>query len=367
MPSATLSATVPWLDGSRTQRTFTRVLRKLGVSNPRNRWHSTEVEYEPGEVPQQSLEIYVDDTASILSENQSPDIPFRFSLNPYRGCAHGCAYCYARPSHEYLGFGSGTDFERKIVTKPRAAELLRAAFERPNWAGDTVMLSGNTDCYQPLEAELGLTRQCLEVCAEYRNPVHVITKSALIERDIDVLQRLAREASVGVTLSVTFWNAEVARAIEPYAPTPARRIETIRRLTDAGISVGVNVAPLIPGLSDRDLVPILEAARAAGAVSASTQLLRLPGSTVEVFTERLRDALPGQAEKVLKLTREMRGGKLNDPRFHMRMRGEGGYATTLLGIYEATVNRLGFPEFPEARSGTFRRPKAERQLNLFEG
>jgi len=342
------------------------VLKVLPQSNPRNRWHRTEVEYDPGEVPRQRLEVLTDTTASILSENDSPDIPFRFSVNPYRGCAHGCAYCYARPSHEYLGLGSGTDFERKIVVKHRAAELLRSAFDRPSWEGDCIIFSGNTDCYQPLEAEAELTRQCLAVCAEYHNPAHIITKSSLIERDIDLLQKLHGVAGVSVSISVTFWDAAIARVIEPYAPTPTRRIESVRRLSAAGIPVGVNVAPLIPGLSDRDLVPILEAAREAGAASASTQLLRLPGSVAEVFVSRLREALPQRADKVLNLIREARDGQLNDPRFHSRMRGAGGYVATLEAIYESTVHRLGFPGFPEERRGSFRRPNRDKQLSLFE-
>jgi DNA repair photolyase len=342
----------------------------LASSNPHNRWRAAEVEYDPGEAPTQPLEIFEDNAVKVLSENQSPDIPYRFSVNPYRGCAHGCAYCYARPSHEYLGFGSGTDFERKLVVKRRAPELLRAAFERRSWTGESIMFSGNTDCYQPLEAELGLTRQCLEVCAEYRNPVHIITKSTLIERDIQLLQRLHREATACVSISVTFWDNDVSRAIEPYAPTPARRIETIRRLSDAGIPVGVNVAPLIAGLSDRDMVPILEAARAAGAVDSMTQLLRLPGSAAEVFVERVRAHLPLQADKIIKRVREMRDGKLNDPRFHTRMTGQGTYAATLLSVYEATLRRLDFPGFPAPREDTFRRPTPktppERQLSLFD-
>ncbi|HMA92936.1 MAG TPA: PA0069 family radical SAM protein [Polyangiaceae bacterium] len=342
------------------------MLRPLTSSNPHNRWRAAEVEYEPGEAPAQPLELFADEAASVLSENHSPDIPYRYSVNPYRGCAHGCAYCYARPSHEYLGFGSGTDFERKLVVKHRAPELLQEAFERRSWAGDSIMFSGNTDCYQPLEAELGLTRRCLEVCVRYRNPVHLITKSTLIERDIELLQRLHREANVGVSISVTFWDNDVARAIEPYAPTPGRRIETIRRLSEAGIPVGVNVAPLIPGLSDRDMVPILEAAHAAGAVDSMTQLLRLPGSAAEVFVERVREHLPLRAEKIVKRVREMRDGKLNDPRFHTRMTGQGTYATTLLSVYEATLRRLDFRGFPEPRAGTFRRPNRSEQLTLFE-
>lgn len=342
------------------------MLRTLASSNPCNRWHRSEVQYDPGQEPRQSLELFDDDSASILSENKSPDVPFRFSVNPYRGCAHGCAYCYARPTHEYLGFGSGTDFERKLVVKRRAPELLQAAFERSSWTGECIIFSGNTDCYQPLEAELSLTRQCLEVCARYRNPVHIITKSALVERDLDLLQQLHRDASVGITISVTFWDAHVARSVEPYAPTPARRVETIRRLSEAGIAVGVNVAPLIPGLSDRDLVPILQAARTAGAIAASTQMIRLPGSAADVFVERLRQALPLQAEKVLKLIRAMRHGELNDPKFHARMRGHGGYADALTKLYETTVCRLEFPGVPAARTDSFRRPSQQKQLTLFE-
>lgn len=323
------------------------------------------MEYDLDAVPPQSLQVYADDSVSILSENDSPDVPFRFSVNPYRGCAHGCAYCYARPTHEYLGFGSGSDFERKLVVKPRASELLRAAFERRSWTGDLIMFSGNTDCYQPLEAQLELTRQCLQVCLEYRNPVHVITKSSLIERDLELLQKLHEQAGAGVTISVTFWDSDVARAIEPYAPAPARRIETIRRLAALNIPVGVNMAPLIPGLSDRDLIPILEAARSAGAITAGAILLRLPGSSAEVFSERVRAALPGRAEKVLRRVREMRNGQLTDSRFHSRMTGQGSYADALLRMFEATVHRLGFGDFPETRPGTFRRPGQAKQLQLF--
>jgi DNA repair photolyase len=342
------------------------MLPPLERANPRNRWERAVVDYEPGETPETQLELIVDETESILSKNESPDLPFRYGVNPYRGCAHGCAYCYARPSHEYWGYGSGSDFERKIIIKPRAAELLRRAFERPSWRGELIVLSGNTDCYQPVEAKLRLTRSCLEVCVEYRNPIHIITKSALIERDIDLLSSLAEHQAVGVSVSVTFWDADVARGIEPYAPPPARRIETIRRLTAAGIPVGVNVAPLIPGLSDRDLIPILEAARSAGAVSAACMPLRLPGNVAEVFEARLREFLPLSAEKVLTRTREMRGGRLNDPRFFERMRGQGTYAATLEGVFTATKRRLGFPGYPETRAGTFRRPSEQRQLRLFD-
>jgi len=200
------------------------MLRRLPLANPIHRWQRDHVEYEPGEAPEVGLEIYEDASKGILSENDSPDLSFRYSINPYRGCAHGCAYCYARPSHEYLGFGSGTDFERKLLVKLHAPELLAAAFERKSWHGELLVLSGNTDCYQPIEARYELTRRCLEVCRDYRNPVHIITKSTLVERDIDVLSELHAVASVAISVSVTFWDAEVARAIEPYVPAPRRRI-----------------------------------------------------------------------------------------------------------------------------------------------
>lgn len=341
------------------------MLRALPQANPQNRWEKERIEYELDAVPLQSLQIFEDDTADIVSENDSPDVPFRYSVNPYRGCAHGCAYCYARPTHEYLGFGSGTDFERKIVVKPRAAELLRARFEQRSWTGESITFSGNTDCYQPLEADLLLTRQCLELCLGYKNPIHVITKSSLIERDLDLLERLHEHAHVGVTISVTFWDPDVSRAIEPYAPAPARRIETIRRIAARGIPVNVNMAPLIAGLSDSDLIPILEAARAAGAISASNILLRLPGSTAQVFEERIRAALPERADKILRRLREMRGGKLNDARFHQRMRGQGPYAQALMQMFEATVQRLGYRSSPTVQRHSFQRPGQMKQLSLF--
>jgi DNA repair photolyase len=342
-------------------------VRKLPVENPASRFQQFVVDYDPGETPDAEYHLFDDDTRRVLSENSSPDIGFRYSLNPYRGCLHGCAYCYARPTHEYLGFGAGSDFERKIVVKRRAPELLREAFERKNWQGELIVFSGNTDCYQPIEQRLGLTRGCLSVCAEYRNPVHVITKGTLVERDIDVLSDLAVNASAGVTISIPFLDAETARAIEPYAPPPARRFEALRRLSAAGIPVSVNVAPLIPGLNDHELVPILEAASEAGATSAGLVPLRLPGAVEEVFVTRLEQLLPLRANKVLTRVREMRGGKLYDSRFGARMRGEGRYLDTVFALFDVTKRRLGMdrPEVNEPRS-TFRRPSRSPQLSLFE-
>jgi DNA repair photolyase len=342
------------------------MLRRLELHNPKSRFSEREIEYDEGEVPEQGLVVLEDDSRSILSENSSPDLPFRFSLNAYRGCAHGCSYCYARPSHEYLGFGAGTDFERRIVFKPHAAVLLRERFEHQSWRGELIAISGNTDAYQPLESKLRLTRKCLEVCAEYKNPVHIITKSALVERDIDIFERLRDEASIGVSVSVTSFDAEVSRLIEPYAPPPSRRIEIIRRLSERKIPVLVHIAPWIPGLTDRDIVPILEATRDAGAISAMAQPVRLPGATEQVFVERLERDFPLQAPKVLARIRDLRSGKLNDTRFHSRMKGEGSYAETITSVFRATCIRLGFAPFPHAREGTFARPRSgQEQLSLF--
>ena len=336
------------------------------IANPPNPWASTEVEYLEG-APEAQLEVYEDSTRNILASNDSPDIGFRWSVNPYRGCFHACAYCYARPTHEYLSFGAGTDFDRKIMVKTHAAELLRESFDRPSWRGEFVMFSGVTDCYQPLEASYRLTRQCLEVCAEYKNPLGIITKSPLVERDIDVLRRLNELTRVHVAVSIPFWDADKARAIEPYVATPQRRIRIIEKLARAGIPTSVNVAPMIPGLCDEDIPSILEAAAAAGARSAAMVFLRLPGSVKIVFEERLRATLPLKAERVLSRVREMRGGRLNDSRWGMRQRGEGPYAASVQSLFDSTARRLGLDTHHDpAEETTFARPPRKgTQLTLF--
>jgi DNA repair photolyase len=342
-------------------------MRPVLLLNPPNPWSTTEVDYL-GEPPSVRLQIYEDHSREILSSNDSPDLGFRYSINPYRGCMHACAYCYARPTHEYLSFGSGADFDRKIVVKPSAPDLLRRAFDRPSWTGELILFSGNTDCYQPLEASYRLTRRCLEVCLEYRNPVHVITKAPLVERDIDVLKDLSERAKASVTLSIPFWNPVHARAIEPYVATPERRMKTVERLAAAGLRVSVNVAPIIPGLNDEEMVGVLEAAARAGACSAAMTMLRLPGSVKQVFEERLRAALPLRADRILHRTREVRGGKLNDPRFGTRQSGEGVYAESVAQLFARTAERLGLRSerlaAPEMTT-TFERPRA--QLDLFAG
>ncbi|MBL8922837.1 MAG: PA0069 family radical SAM protein [Myxococcaceae bacterium] len=341
-------------------------MKPTPVANPPNPWASSALEYLD-EVPLAKVEVFEDASASILSSNDSPDLGFRWSVNPYRGCNHACAYCYARPSHEYLSFGAGTDFDTKIVVKRRAAELLRAAFERPSWKGELVMFSGVTDCFQPLEASLKLTRGCLEVCAEYKNPVSIVTKAPLVERDLDVLQQLHRDASVRVAISIPIFDQDLARAIEPGVATPRRRLQTIETLAKAGIPVGVMVAPIIPGVSDEKLGEVLEAAWNAGARTAGYVLLRLPGHVKEVFEARIREALPLRAEKILHRVRETRNGKLYDARFGVRGRGEGQYAEAIAQVFEVTTRRLGFNQEDEwRRADTFRRPpRLAPQLSLF--
>jgi DNA repair photolyase len=283
--------------------------------------------------------------------------------------------CYARPYHEYLDLGAGTDFDTKIVVKPKAAELLRAKFEHSSWKGELVMFSGVTDCYQAIEAQLGLTRACLEVCLEYRNPVSIITKSALVERDVELLAELAREAGAHVNVSLAWIDAEDARAIEPWAPSPARRLKVIETMAAAGVPVGIMSAPIIPGLNDEQIPRLLEAAKNAGAAWAGWTLLRLPGPVAEVFPERLRAAMPLSADKVLGRIREARGGeKMTDGAFHSRFRGKGAYADFIANLFTTTARRLGlvpradrvdgaYDEEPPSR---FRRPPPRTaQLSLF--
>ncbi len=342
------------------------------VSNPPNPFLNGALEWD-GPPPEVELQVYDDVSRTILSRNDSPDLPFTWSLNPYRGCMHACAYCYARPTHEYLDFGAGTDFDRRIVVKRDAPALLHDAFMKRSWTGELLMFSGNTDCYQPLEATYGLTRACLEVCRDFHNPVAIITKSCLIERDLDVLVELNRRTRLYVTVSLPFWDADNARAIEPFVPTPRRRIKTIAALAEAGLDVAVNVAPIIPGLNDSDIPRILEAARAAGARRAGHTLVRLPGPVAAVFDERLRKALPLRAEKVLRRIAEAREEPGAHSTFHRRMVGAGRYWDAISLLFRTTCARLGLATgateilVPTGAPATFRRPeRGPKQLSLFD-
>lgn len=332
------------------------------VANPPNPWLSSHVDWL-GEPPAAELHVYEEEARSILAENDSPDLPFRWSLNPYRGCFHGCAYCYARPTHQYLGFGAGSDFERRIVVKTNAPELLRQQLQKPSWRGETIVFSGVTDCYQPLEASYELTRRCLQVCAEFRQPVGIITKGALVERDADVLGRLAAHGAATVFVSVPFADEAEARAIEPFAGSPARRLRALRLLAAAGVPTGVSVSPLIPGLNDHEVPAILAKARAAGASYAFHVLLRLPAEVEQVFTERLRAAFPLRADKVLSLLRAMRGGRANDPRFGSRMRGDGPRYRLIADLFARSARAVGLtPPPPAPDKSPFRRPHSQQSL-----
>ncbi|HSB44869.1 MAG TPA: PA0069 family radical SAM protein [Nitrospira sp.] len=334
------------------------------VSNPPNPF---ELQYrellEPASPAR--LELYEDAAKEILSRNESPDLPFRWSLNPYRGCFHGCAYCYARPTHEYWGFGSGTDFESKIIMKRDAPALLRKAFEKPSWRGELIVFSGNTDCYQPVEASLELTRACLEVCAEYRNPVGIITKGILVLRDLELLKRLQQEVWVRVYFSIPFADDEVARLVEPHAPSSGRRFDAMARLSQAGIPTGISISPLIPGLNDEDIPELLERAAQAGAGESMATLLRLSGPVEDVFLERMAQAFPDRLAKITHRIREVRRGALTDSAFFSRHQGSGPYWTMIEQLYDVARKKAGFRILEEeAVPCTFRQPHAE-QATLF--
>jgi len=330
--------------------------------NPANRYERLHVEHSASDDLDPSddaapTEVFRDASKTILAENDSPDVGFRFSLNPYRGCEHGCIYCYARPSHEYLGFSAGLDFERKILVKTGAPALLRAALSAPRWQPQVVALSGNTDCYQPIERQLRLTRGCLSVFAEFRNPVGIITKSALVARDIDLLGELARQDAVHVNVSITTLEADLARRMEPRASTPERRLQAVATLAAAGVRVGVMIAPVIPGLNDHEIPAILERAAAAGACSAAWTLVRLASPLDQLFVDWLEKHYPERLLRVLGRLRSCRSGALNDTRFSHRMRGEGEYAAQIRSLFMLAARRRGLDRpLPALNAAAFRRP-----------
>lgn len=303
-------------------------------------------------------EYFVDDAKSVVSENDSPDIPFRYSLNPYRGCAHGCSYCFARPTHEYLDLSAGLDFETKIFVKAAAPELFREWLVRDRYEPDIVTLSGVTDCYQPIERKLELTRRCLEVALEARQPIAVVTKNALVQRDRDLLQELAALRLVSVAMSVTTLDQALVRVMEPRTSSPDAKLRTIAMLAESGVPVQVMVAPVIPGLTDHELPSILRAAKEAGATSAGYILLRLPLTVEPVFLEWLERTQPSQQAKIEARIRATRGGKLYESEFGVRMKGRGEIAEQIRQTFQVFTTRYGLKTHRQQLDTTqFRKPK----------
>lgn len=340
--------------------------------NTGNRFETTRTEkFDDGwdhptefELPVVPTQFYPDHTKSILAKNDSPDVGFTYSINAYRGCEHGCAYCYARPTHEYLGFDAALDFESKIMVKHDAPDLLRAAFEKKSWKPQTIVLSGNTDCYQPCEREYELTRKLLEVFLEYRNPVAMITKNALVTRDVDILGKLAKLNLAAVCLSITTLDRKLGRALEPRTSTPEMRLKALRTLTDAGVPTAVMIGPVIPGLNDDEILPILKAASEAGATSAGYNMVRLPLAVEPIFRDWLERNMPLQAKRVMTRIEMVRNGRHNDSNFATRMRGTGGYAEWIENIFSVAERKYGLSrDHRELSTEHFRRAN---EMTLFD-
>ena len=347
--------------------------RGAGI-RPESRFESLRVIQEFEHLPDGSdiqaklkTEYYEDASKSVVSENNSPDIPFRFSVNPYRGCVHGCSYCYARPSHEYLGLDAGLDFETRIIVKRNAPALFRDWLNRSNYQCEPVMLSGVTDCYQPIERELKLTRKLLEIALEAQQPLRIITKNALITRDIDILSEMANKCLILPVISLATIDMEIARKMEPRTSTPQARLRAIQELTSAGIPTGVLVAPIIPGLTDSAIPDVLKAARNAGASYASRNVLRLPLSVEPVFLDWLHQHFPLQEERVLSRLRQVRGGKLNSVVFGERMAGSGIIGEQINQTFKIFRKQLGYLDrFPVLNCGDFSPPTSSTgQQRLF--
>jgi len=350
-------------------------LRGRGAAhNPANRFERLHYETEPDDGPHADPEaglprprtLYLADPARrVIATNDSPDVGFDASINPYRGCEHGCIYCYARPTHEYLGFSAGLDFETRILVKERAPELLRRELAAPRWRAQVVGISGVTDPYQPVERRLGLTRRCLEVLRDFRNPVAVVTKNRLVARDADLLADLAAVEAAAVNLSLTSLDPALQRAMEPRTSAPAQRLRAVEELARAGVPVGVMVAPVVPGLTDHEIPAILEAAAAAGASFAGFLVLRLPHGVAPLFDDWLARHFPERRAKVRHRLEALRGGRLNDPRFGWRHRGQGVFAEQIRRLFETSARRHGLHRpRPTLSTAAFRRP-GDAQLALF--
>lgn len=335
------------------------------VSNPTGRFERVALSYDPDpDAPAQiKTQFFADTTKTIITYNDSPDVGFHASLNAYRGCEHGCVYCFARPGHEYLGLSSGIDFETKIFIKRNAPELLRKELSAKKWQPQVVVMSGVTDCYQPFEKTFEITRRCLEVFAEFKNPIAIITKNHLVTRDIDILARMAEWHGAHVNMSITTLDRDLARALEPRASTPARRLEAVRLLSEAGVPVNVMVAPIIPCLTDDEIPAILEASAKAGAQSAAKVMLRLPHNLKDHFEQWLEVHAPLRKQKVLNRIREMRGGRLYDSSWGKRMGGEGEYYDSISKLFGIHRRKFGLEGMRQSLSAEhFKVPSAQLDL-----
>ena len=344
------------------------------AGNPPNRFERLRYERDPDLAepaggafePAPETLFLKDSSRSVISYNESPDLGYEASVNPYRGCEHGCSYCYARPYHEYLGFSAGLDFETKILVKEKAADLLRKQLSSPRWQPKVVNLSGVTDPYQPVERRLGLTRRCLEVLAEFRNPVQIVTKNHLVTRDLDILAELASHQAAAVCVSIVTLQSDLSRIMEPRTSAPSRRLAAIEALARAGVPVTVLTAPIIPGLTDEEVPKILAEAARAGAGFAGYAVLRLPHAVASIFEDWLERHLPERKEKVLNRIREMRGGRLYDSRFSVRLKGEGIFAEQIAGLFSLACRKAGLATAgPRLSIEAFRRA-APQQRSLFE-
>ena len=336
------------------------------ATNPGSRFESLDVEYDSPhkDLPVLTTELFRDATKSVISRNDSPDLNFNATFNPYRGCEHGCAYCYARPTHEYLGLSAGLDFESKLFVKEDAPELLKKTFSASNWKPQLVMMSGVTDCYQPIERHLRLTRESLKVFADFLNPVDIVTKSELVTRDIDILKTMSSPDVASVTMSVTSLDPALANKLEPRASSPKRRLKAIEELRKGGVRVGVILGPVIPGLNDHEIFDILQATSDAGAITATYILLRLPHGVKLLFSEWLAAHYPNRKDRVLNQVKDTREGVLYEPSYGTRMRGIGEFADQIERMFYIAQKRFGLDRsLTPLRTDLFRVPR--QQMSLF--
>ncbi|NIZ62265.1 radical SAM protein [Sedimentitalea sp. CY04] len=353
------------------QTTTTRRTARAALSNGAGRFEMSYERVDDGWFPEPEpthvpTEVREELARSIISYNRSPDLPFDRSLNPYRGCEHGCIYCFARPTHAYLGLSAGLDFETKLIARPNAADLLRQELRAKKYRVAPLAIGTNTDPYQPIERDQKVVRSCLKVLSDFNHPVAIVTKGAMIERDIDILAPMAAKGLVRVGVSVTTLDPSLSRRMEPRAPAPARRLATIRRLSDAGIPVRIMIAPIVPGLTDHEVEALLAAGAEAGADAASWIMLRLPREVSDLWQQWLAEHEPGRAAKVMARLREMHGGRDYDPRWGQRMRGEGEYARMIGHRFKTACKKLGLQEkTPDLRCDLFAcPPQVGDQLSL---